>query len=165
MVRSDQIETPAGPVRYWTECNSLIRVEMGDTLRRRGDEAISHGRRDALSREVGRQLRAYFAGKSTEFDLPYRIEATEFTTAILEVVARIPYGSTMTYGEVAAVAGRPRAARATGQAVGANPLPLIIPCHRVLAAGDALGGFGCGLDAKRFLLRLEGVTWIEASPA
>jgi O-6-methylguanine DNA methyltransferase len=164
VVRSDQIDTGIGPVRYWTDGDALLRVEMGETLMLRTGQETSGGRRTPLAREAGRQLREYFAGKRTAFDLPYRLDLTGFTAEILGAVARIPYGLTLSYGEVAAAIGRPRAARATGQAVGANPLPLVIPCHRVLAAHDRIGGFGCGLAVKRFLLRLEGITWTEASP-
>ena len=164
-MRSDQIETGVGPVRYWTDDDCLVRIEMGETLRARGDEETTGGRRSPLAREAARQLGEYFRGTRTAFDLPYRLDLTGFTAEILHAVARIPSGMTLSYGEVAAIVGRPRAARAAGQAVGANPLPLLIPCHRVLAARDHLGGFGCGLDVKRALLRLEDITWTEASPA
>lgn len=117
------------------------------------------GRATALDREVARQLAQYFAGRRDAFDLPMALDVTRFQTKVLRAVGRIPYGQTRSYGEIARAAGQPRAARAVGQAVGANPLPLLIPCHRVLAAQGRLGGFGGGLVWKRFLLRLEGSGW------
>lgn len=77
--------------------------------------------------------------------------------AVLERTAAIPFGQTRTYGEIAAAAGSPRAFRAAGSALGANPIPIVVPCHRVLRSGGALGGYGGGLDVKRELLELEGV--------
>lgn len=119
------------------------------------------GRRSALDREVARQLEQYFAGRRDAFELPVALELPRFTTKVLRAVGRIPYGAARSYGEIARAVGQPRAARAVGQAVGANPLPLLIPCHRVLAARGRLGGFGCGLKWKRFLLELEGIGWVE----
>ena len=119
----------------------------------------SRGPSTPLSRETTRQLRAYFAGRLREFDLPLALEMPPFTTRVLKQLMRIPYGRSRTYGEVARAVKNPRAARAVGQAVGANPIPIVIPCHRVLAADSALGGFGSGLKWKRFLLRREGIEW------
>ena len=79
-----------------------------------------------------------------------------FATRVLTRTYEIPYGSSSSYGEIAAEAGSPRGARAAGNALGANPIPIVIPCHRVLHAGGGLGGYGGGLDRKRFLLELEG---------
>jgi len=120
-----------------------------------GERRRSGGRPTALDREVQRQLRDYFAGRRRDFDLPVATDLPPFTARVLDAVARIPFGQTRSYGDVAGTVGNPRAARAVGQAVGSNPLPLLIPCHRVLAAGGALGGFGGGLSWKRFLLDLE----------
>ncbi|MHC4971149.1 MAG: methylated-DNA--[protein]-cysteine S-methyltransferase [Planctomycetota bacterium] len=117
------------------------------------------GRRNALDREVARQLEQYFAGRRDAFDLPMRLDLTRFRSKVLRAVGRIPYGEARSYGEIARAVGQPRAARAVGQAVGANPLPLLVPCHRVLAAQGRLGGFGGGLRWKRFLLELEGIGW------
>ena len=122
-----------------------------------GKEIQDPGRPAALEREVIRQLREYFAGKRKSFDLPTALTLPRFTTEVLEAVARIPYGSTRSYGEIAGAVGNPRGARAVGQAVGSNPLPLLIPCHRVLAVDGGLGGFGGGLKWKRYLLALEGI--------
>ena len=117
------------------------------------------GRSGPLEREVRRQLREYSAGQRREFDLPVAPDLPPFARAVLARVRAIPFGQTLSYGEVAAAVGKPRAARAVGQAVGSNPLPLLIPCHRVLAANGGLGGFGGGLAWKRFLLDLEGAAY------
>lgn len=106
--------------------------------------------------DAARQLHAYFAGELRAFDLPLRPEGTPFQHAVWSAVAAIPYGDTATYGEVAMGLGRPRAARAVGAANGANPLAIVVPCHRLLGSDRSLTGYGGGLAAKRFLLALEG---------
>jgi O-6-methylguanine DNA methyltransferase len=102
------------------------------------------------------QLREYFAGSRRVFDLPLDVRGTTFQRAVWSQVVRIPYGTTATYGDIAQLVGKPKASRAVGGAVGANPLPIVIPCHRVVGAHGALTGFGSGLDMKEALLRLEG---------
>jgi O-6-methylguanine DNA methyltransferase len=105
--------------------------------------------------KVQLELREYFAGKRREFGLPLDLRGTEFQRAIWRAIADIPYGDTRTYSEIARRAGRPAAVRAAGGATGANPVPILVPCHRVIAAQGKLGGFSGGLDAKRRLLALE----------
>jgi O-6-methylguanine DNA methyltransferase len=102
------------------------------------------------------QLHEYFSGSRRAFDLPLDVRGTSFQRAVWSQVVRIPYGATATYGDIAQLVGKPKASRAVGGAVGANPLPIVIPCHRVIGAGGALTGFGSGLDVKEMLLRLEG---------
>ena len=107
---------------------------------------------------VRRELDEYFEGRRTEFDLPLDWELTRgFTSRVLQATARIAFGSTSTYAEVATQAGSPRAVRAAGNALGANPLPVVVPCHRVLRTGGGIGGYTGGLERKEYLLRLEGV--------
>jgi methylated-DNA-[protein]-cysteine S-methyltransferase len=99
----------------------------------------------------------YFAGRRDGFDLPIDWSLTRgFAGNVLRQTARIPFGATSTYAEVATRAGSPRAVRAAGNALGANPLPVVVPCHRVLRTGGALGGYTGGVERKEFLLRLEG---------
>lgn len=108
--------------------------------------------------EVRRELDEYFAGHRRRFELALDWQLTSgFVRRVLEQTARIPFGETRTYGEMATSAGSPRAFRAAGSALGANPIPIVVPCHRVLRAGGGLGGYGGGLDVKRELLALEGV--------
>jgi methylated-DNA-[protein]-cysteine S-methyltransferase len=106
--------------------------------------------------EALRQLRQYFDGRRTEFDLPLDPDGTSFQRQVWRQVQEIPYGSTISYAELARRAGNPRACRAVGGANGRNPIPIVIPCHRVIAADGTLGGFGGGLRIKRMLLELEG---------
>ncbi len=110
------------------------------------------------------RLRRLIAGASGELGLPLDPVGTPFQRAVWEVVASIPRGQTRSYGWIAARLGMPGAARAVGRAVGANPLPLLVPCHRVVAAGGRVGGFAGGVAMKRALLSSEGVTLRPALP-
>ena len=101
------------------------------------------------------QLDEYFAGERRDFDLPLKLSGTEFQLAVLKELRRIPYGETASYGDIAKRIGRPRAVRAVGAANGRNPLPIVVPCHRVIGSDGDLTGFGGGLDTKAALLRLE----------
>jgi methylated-DNA-[protein]-cysteine S-methyltransferase len=103
------------------------------------------------------QLEEYFAGERTEFDLPMELDGTAFQKDVWTELTRIPYGETISYGELARRVGRPKGPRAVGQANGKNPIPIIVPCHRVLAS-NGIGGYGGGLPMKRTLLAVEGVT-------
>jgi methylated-DNA-[protein]-cysteine S-methyltransferase len=106
-------------------------------------------------KEVIRQLEAYFAGKLTEFELPLVLEGTEFQLLVWRSLQKIPYGETVSYGQLAKRIGSPDAARAVGLANGSNPIPIIIPCHRVIGSNGDLTGFGGGLPTKKKLLALE----------
>jgi methylated-DNA-[protein]-cysteine S-methyltransferase len=104
-----------------------------------------------------RELDEYFAGERKRFDLPLDWTLVgPFGRRVLRAASNIPSGRVLSYAQVAAKAGNPRASRAAGNALGANPIPIVVPCHRVLRSGGALGGYGGGLDRKRFLLELEG---------
>ena len=105
--------------------------------------------------EARRQLQEYFDGHRTDFDLPLKLTGTEFQVSVLRALQEIPYGETVSYGEIARRIGRPRAVRAVGAANGRNPLPIVVPCHRVIGSTGDLTGFGGGLDTKEALLRLE----------
>lgn len=105
--------------------------------------------------EVRRQLGEYFAGDRKDFDLPLALSGTEFQVSVLEALQEIPYGETTSYGVIAKRIGRPKAVRAVGAANGRNPIPIIVPCHRVIGSSGDLTGFGGGLDTKEALLRLE----------
>ncbi len=108
-----------------------------------------------VNRKAQRQIIDYLDGKRTRFDLPLDLHGTPFQKRALRRVARIPYGKVKTYGEIAAAIGKPRAARAVGSANARNNLPLVIPCHRVVAT-NGLGGYGGGLALKKRLLKMEG---------
>ncbi len=111
--------------------------------------------------EAVRQLEEYFDGDRKEFDLPLELSGSAFQKDVWLLLAQIPYGETVSYGELAMMVGRPTAFRAVGQANGANPIPIVLPCHRVIASGGTLGGYGGGLETKRRLLTLEGAHWKE----
>jgi methylated-DNA-[protein]-cysteine S-methyltransferase len=106
-------------------------------------------------KEVVRQLQAYFEGKLKDFDLPLVLEGTEFQLLVWRNLQKIPYGETVSYGQLARRIGSPDAARAVGLANGSNPIPIIIPCHRVIGSSGDLTGFGGGLPIKKKLLALE----------
>ena len=136
----------------------LIRLCGGDTLTRIdlcADSAATASPNELFT-SAERQILEYLDGKRQAFDLPFAISGTSFQLSVWNAARLIPYGETVTYGELAQIIGKPRAARAVGNALGSNPLPLIVPCHRIVAAGG-IGGFGFGVDIKRTLLRLEGV--------
>ncbi len=107
--------------------------------------------------EAKMQLTEYFAGIRKGFSLPISIEAGDFALSVYDLLQLIPYGSTRTYSEIAAEAGKPKASRAVGLACHSNPLPIIIPCHRVIGKNGALVGYTSGLTVKKKLLRLEGI--------
>jgi methylated-DNA-[protein]-cysteine S-methyltransferase len=102
-----------------------------------------------------RQLHEYFSGRRREFHLPLAFEGTAFQKSVWRQLQEIPYGETISYGELAKRVGNPKASRAVGSANGKNPIPIVVPCHRVIAAGGKLGGFGGGLPTKQALLDLE----------
>ncbi|MCX6093211.1 MAG: methylated-DNA--[protein]-cysteine S-methyltransferase [Candidatus Bipolaricaulota bacterium] len=110
---------------------------------------------DASNDEILGQVRDYLRGDRRTFDLPLDLRGTPFQESVWRAMAKIPYGDTTTYGALAAGIGRPQAARAVGQAVGANPVPIVVPCHRVVGTSGSLTGFGGGLPLKERLLALE----------
>ncbi|HMC40432.1 MAG TPA: methylated-DNA--[protein]-cysteine S-methyltransferase [Acidimicrobiales bacterium] len=113
---------------------------------------------DPVVAAAASQLRSYAAGRAESFDVPLSLEGSQFQQAVWKALLDIPYGSTTTYGALAAAIGRPGQARAIGGAVGSNPVGIIVPCHRVIGANGSLTGFGGGLDNKVALLAREGVT-------
>jgi methylated-DNA-[protein]-cysteine S-methyltransferase len=113
--------------------------------------------------EAKQQLSAYFAGTLNEFDLPLQMQGTLFEQRIWEALKTIPYGLTMSYGELALQIGQPKASRAVGLANGRNPISIIVPCHRVIGANGKLTGYGGGIERKQWLLNHERLMWIKQS--
>lgn len=155
--------TPAGPVLAAVdEAGALVRVEflaaltVQEALRQFGHEqaAVRDERRTAAARN---QIEEYFAGKRKTFDLPLAFSGTEFQMTVWKELLEIPFGETRTYGQLASSIGRPSACRAVGRANGANRIPIIIPCHRVIGADGSLTGFAGGTRIKGILLELEGI--------
>ncbi len=109
----------------------------------------------AVLEDAAEQLAAYFAGELTSFDLPLTMEGSGFQRSVWKELREIPYGQTISYGELARRIGQPSASRAVGLANGRNPISIVVPCHRVIGSNGSLTGFGGGIDRKRFLLTLE----------
>ena len=157
-------DSPLGPLIVAATPRGLVRVAYADSTT--SDEVLealaarvsprvleAPGRLD----EPRRELDEYFAGRRTEFKLPIDWSHLRgFTRKVLRETARIHFGKLRTYADVAAGAGSPRAVRAAGNALGANPMPIVVPCHRVVRTGGGMGGYTGGLERKEFLLRLEG---------
>ncbi|MBS7652777.1 methylated-DNA--[protein]-cysteine S-methyltransferase [Candidatus Bathyarchaeota archaeon] len=114
--------------------------------------------RDAMKfPKIEGRLEEYFRGNKVIFDIPLDLRGTEFQRDVWRAIYKIPYGRLSSYGRIAEEIGRPRAVRAVGNAVGANPLPIVIPCHRIIRADGGLGGYGGGIDLKLYLLSIEGI--------
>jgi len=162
------IPTRLGPIwAAWTRhgvCRISFRARTaaGFTagLRRSFPEArIVHGSRRGAPGALARELSDYAAGRSRSFSVPIDLNGlTAFHRRVLMATARIPYGDVVSYGTIAAAVGQPGASRAVGNALGGNPVPILIPCHRVIASGGRIGGFTGGLRAKRRLLSVEGIS-------
>ena len=148
---SQRMATPIGVLQLVAERGELIEIRMTPPGRRAHDA----GPDDVLDSVRG-QLEAYFAGELRSFSFPFRLEGTAFQRAVWHAAGEIAYGEISTYGTLAARIGRPRAARAVGRALAANPLPIVVPCHRVVAEHGGLWGFRGGIGRKRLLLELEG---------
>jgi methylated-DNA-[protein]-cysteine S-methyltransferase len=159
------VDSPLGPLVVAATPRGLVRLAYTGS----GDEGevvedlagkLSPRILEAPERldDVRRELDEYFEGRRGDFEVPIDWSLTHgFTGKVLRQTARIGYGKTSTYAEVAGRAGSPRAVRAAGNALGSNPIPVVVPCHRVLRTGGALGGYTGGVERKEFLLRLEGV--------
>ena len=148
---------------------TFVKSPIGDLLATKNDDgAVTHihfagatpapewNRDDRAFDDVRAELDAYFAGKLREFSLPLAPAGTDFQRAVWSFLRTIPYGQTRSYLDVANALGKPSACRAVGAANGANPIPIVVPCHRVIGANGSLTGFGGGIDVKRRLLALEG---------
>jgi methylated-DNA-[protein]-cysteine S-methyltransferase len=158
-MRYDEIESPVGPLLVAADEAGLRLIHFqGGPAPRRPDAAWQ--RDPALFRALARQLAEYFGRERRAFDLPLAPEGTPFQLATWRGLATIPYGTTISYAELARRVGRPAASRAVGAANGQNPLPIVVPCHRVIGKDGSLTGFGGGLPAKRALLALEGAACV-----
>lgn len=159
---SSEIESPLGRLRAAATERGIARIELprsaGEGFTGWVSRHIPDGEQvdwlPALDK-LAQQLPEYFAAERREFDLDLELIGTPFQRSVWAALREIPYGETRSYGDLARALARPGAVRAVGQANGANPLPIVVPCHRVIAADGGIGGFGGGLDAKRRLLALE----------
>lgn len=148
------MESPIGPLLLAGDERGLHLVHFVSGRHSKSAPAAWVEEKDPF-KEAIRQLKAYFAGELTEFELPLVLEGTEFQLLVWRNLQTIPYGETVSYGQLAKRIGNPDAARAVGLANGSNPIPIIIPCHRVIGSNGDLTGFGGGLPTKKKLLALE----------
>jgi methylated-DNA-[protein]-cysteine S-methyltransferase len=159
-VRYDLFESPVGELLLAATDRGLARISYfgldEDALARTYGVRVLRSPLD----DVRRELDEYFAGRRREFDLPLDLRVAPFHADVLRELRSVPYGRTTTYGALAARAGRPKAARAVGTVMNRNPIPIVLPCHRVVGANGSLVGYAGGLDVKRHLLRLEGATLV-----
>ncbi len=158
MIRKDfdasaQFDSPIGSIALYAKNEKIVFLTMG------ADAIAPLGKAKVLA-EAEKQLKRYFAGKSKVLDFAVDLQGTDFQKAVWAQIAKIGFGETKTYADIAAAIGKPKGSRAVGGAVGANPVPLIVGCHRVLGASGKITGYsgGDGLPTKRWLLRLEGLT-------
>ena len=148
------MDSPVGPLLLAGDAQGLRSLSFEKS--RRAERVQPQWKEDKTPfAEVIRQLRAYFGGKLQAFDVPLALEGTEFQLSVWRSLQTIPYGETISYGQLAQRIGNPRAVRAVGLANGCNPVPIIIPCHRVIGSNGSLTGFGGGLANKKKLLALE----------
>ncbi len=147
------ISSPIGPLAVLMSEAGVVRLEFGSSRPPLGSATLVDSA--AKCAPCTTQLAEYFAGTRTRFDLPLDLRGTEFQQACWRALLEIPYGETRSYGEIARVVGRPHAFRAVGMANHANPVAIIVPCHRVIGSNGALTGYGGGMDVKRWLLDLE----------
>ncbi len=151
------IASPIGPLGLVATDRGLRAVSWrGDETTVKLPDAMRDDPSHPVLAQAAAQIAEYWSGERTSFDLPLDLRGTEFQVAAWRALGEIPYGRTRSYGEQAALIGRPKAVRAVGQANGRNPVPIVLPCHRVIGADGSLTGFGGGLDTKTLLLRHEG---------
>lgn len=151
------LDTPIGPLTVEGAAGGLRRIEFGAHPPARDDDPSPEAVR--IAEQAADELEEYFAGRCTRFTVPLDWSArTGFRAEVLRALAEVPYGEVVTYGELAARAGNPKAARAVGSAMATNPWPVVIACHRVVRAGGSLGHYGGGQDLKRQLVEMERAT-------
>jgi methylated-DNA-[protein]-cysteine S-methyltransferase len=153
LLNSLLLDSPVGTLRLWSNGRQLVQIDWSAP---KTAPAGTRQQSDAVLQRGGEQLEEYFAGKRKTFDLPLAPRGTAFQQSVWQALAGIPWGQWRSYGDIARAIGRPRAVRAVGAANGRNPLPIVVPCHRVVGSDGSLTGFAGGLEMKRYLLELEG---------
>ncbi|WEG12159.1 methylated-DNA--[protein]-cysteine S-methyltransferase [Pullulanibacillus sp. KACC 23026] len=164
LIYVNEMESPIGPLTLGSVEAGLCYVSFGHLVDEEGlikAWAKKHMLHNELvfdedhTSEIRRQLEAYFQGQLTAFDLPIVLKGSPFQIKVWKALQMIPYGETRTYKDIAAIIGNPKSVRAVGGANNKNPIPIIIPCHRVIGSNGALVGYGGGLDKKEYLLAIE----------
>jgi methylated-DNA-[protein]-cysteine S-methyltransferase len=161
----ETLDTPIGTLVLAADAEGLRHIEFPSNrhpVSREGWVPGAEGIAASIIEMTSQQLREYFEGARRDFELPLAPRGTDFQMQVWYALATIPFGATWSYGELARVIGKPDAMRAVGAANGRNPLPIVLPCHRVIGADGSLTGFGGGLPTKEALLRLEGALPVSA---
>lgn len=153
------IASPVGKLRLVASEKGLVAIDVRNHTRQEFTSKNSSAQ--AILKKTQKQLEQYFAGKRTSFDVALDLVGTEFQVQAWRALCRIPFGKTISYGQQAKNIKNPKAFRAVGSANGCNPIPIIVPCHRVVASNGSLGGYALGLKMKKQLLALEGVSEAE----
>lgn len=143
------VDFPLGRIVILCEGERVVRIHF---LRGKESLKCSHS---TFSKKVAKEIREYLNGKRKRFTVKFSVNGSEFAKRLIKAVCEIPYGETRSYGDLAKIIDRPKAARAVGRVMAANRIPIIIPCHRVVKADGSIGGYSGGIDIKRFLLKLE----------
>jgi methylated-DNA-[protein]-cysteine S-methyltransferase len=149
------VDSPVGTLLIACDDEAIRRIEFPHNGKPARPESGWQKSRGGLLLEAAEQLSEYFGGRRTDFTVPLDPDGTEFQRSVWHQLRNIPYGQTISYGELAKRVGNPRASRAVGAANGCNPIPIMIPCHRVIGSDGKLTGFGGGLPTKKALLMLE----------
>ena len=153
------VASPVGKLRLVASEKGLVAIDVRKNVKQ--EVTAKHPSAQAILIRTKKQLEQYFAGKRTTFDVALDLVGTEFQVQAWRALCRIPFGRTISYGQQAANIKKPKAFRAVGSANGKNPIPIIVPCHRVVASDGSLGGYSLGLRMKKQLLALEGVSEAE----
>ena len=153
------IASPVGKLRLVASEKGLVAIDVRSNAKKIA--TAKNASAQAILVETKKQLEQYFAGKRTSFDVALDLVGTDFQVQAWRALCRIPFGKTISYGQQAANIKKPKAFRAVGSANGKNPIPIIVPCHRVVASDGSLGGYSLGLKMKKQLLALEGVSEAE----
>ncbi len=151
------LDTPIGRLCLLSNGAQLVKIEFEGSYSTNDALELS----DAVLAACAAQLTAYFAGKRRRFELPLAAQGTPFQQSVWDALADIPYGELRSYRDIARSIGNPAAVRAVGAANGRNPLPIVVPCHRVIGSNGTLTGFAGGLEVKKYLLELEGATGVS----
>ena len=163
VVNFGEVATRFGKIKVFTTERGLLKLALPNETRAHAEAYVSRvlgpvefrEENSGVMREVLDQLGAYFAGAARDFSLPLDPRGTEFQRRVWDAVAKVPYGATCSYADIARAIGKPAAVRAVGAANGSNPLPIVVPCHRIIGADSSLTGYGGGLEMKQGLLALE----------
>ncbi len=153
------VDSPVGKLRLSASNKGLIAIDVKAKYSKEATKP--DGRAQEILAETRKQLEQYFAGDRKKFTIPLDLHGTPFQVHAWKTLTRIPYGKTISYGEQARAMRKGKAFRAVGSANGKNPIPIVVPCHRVIASNGGLGGYSLGLKMKRQLMKLEGISAAE----